>query len=142
MSMQDYAVHEYGLLLTTEDMKEISKRLFEDFTKKDWEEDEWGFIEAATSKLGIVYISDFTGEAVPISENGFTEWVGETSFDSDWVFYLAARKLPTLFRAAYKDMDELVEEFRSTLQNYLPRDFDYRSKVRELIGTYFGYKEK
>lgn len=43
-----------------------------------------------------------------------------------------------LFKAAYKDMNELIDEFKSDIGEYLPEDFDYRANIRHIVGTYFG----
>lgn len=40
-----------------------------------------------------------------------------------------AAKTSTPFKAAYKDVDEVAEEFRYALGKYLPKDFDYAAHI-------------
>ena len=35
-------------------------------------------------------------------------------------------------------MEEIVEELKSKVGEYLPEDFDYRKNIRHISGTYFG----
>ena len=36
------------------------------------------------------------------------------------------------------NMEEIVDEFKSKLGKYLPEDFDYRSRISHICGTYYG----
>lgn len=45
MSMREYGVNDYGLLLTKEVMMVLAAKHCEDFTEEDFEEDEWSFCE-------------------------------------------------------------------------------------------------
>jgi hypothetical protein len=133
--MRDYAVDDYGLLLDEETIKVIASKVIDDFsydaTAIDWAYElyDHGICE---------YISEFTGEAQEIDNNGFY-WGGEINeYSNDVIAYVQAYNYPTLFRRAYNNMDELVEEFKNKLGEYLPDDFDYRSRIRHICGTYYG----
>lgn len=135
MSMRDYAVDDYGLLLTKETIKIIAPRVLDDLDERD--EDKYGY---ALYEDGICeYIGEFTGEAIYIEDDGMDDWrrSGE-SYNGDEVYYVNTSNFPTLFKAAYNNMDELIEEFKSKVGNYLPEDFDYRANIRHIVGTYFG----
>ncbi len=135
MSMRDYAVDDYGLLLTEKTMKIIASKVCDDF--EDMDEDEYG---DALYEDGICeYIGDFTGEAGILFDNGLNDWIsnGET-YDGDRIYYIPVSSYPTLFKAAYENMDALINEFKEKVGEYLPDDFDYRSKIRHIVGTYFG----
>ena len=135
MSMRDYAVDDYGLLLDEETIKMIASKICDDFsydaTRIDWAYELYdnGICE---------YISEFTGESQAIDDNGMY-WGGESeSYSNDVIAYVQARKYPTLFKAAYYNMSEMVDEFQLVLGEYLPEDFDYRKYIRHICGTYYG----
>ena len=135
MSMRDYAVDDYGLLLTEEMIKAIASKVLDDLEERD--DDEYG---DALYEDGICeYIGDFTGEAIYMEDDGTEDWRrnGE-SYSGDRVYYVNVSKYPSLFKAAYNNMDELIEEFKSKVGDYLPEDFDYRAHIRHIVGTYFG----
>lgn len=135
MSMRDYAVDDYGLLLDEETIKVIASKVIDDFSHDDTAID-WTY---ELYEHGICeYISEFTGEAQEVDGNGFY-WGGESKeYNNDVIAYIQASKYPTLFRKAYNNMDELVEEFKNKVGEYLPDDFDYRSRIRHICGTYYG----
>lgn len=135
MSMREWAVDDYGLLLTKEMIKAIASKVLDDLEERD--EEEYG---DALYEDGICeYIGEFTGEAIYIEDDGTEDWrrSGE-SFDGNRIYYVNISKYPTLFKAAYKNMDELIEEFKSKVGDYLPEDFNYRANIRHIVGTYWG----
>jgi hypothetical protein len=133
--MRDYAVDDYGLLLTEETMKIIASKVCDDF--EDMDEYEYG---DALYEEGICeYIGDFTGEAGILLDDGLNDWMknGEM-YDGDRIYYVQVSSYPTIFKAAYENMDALIAEFKEKVGEYLPEDFDYRSNIRHIVGTYFG----
>lgn len=135
MSMRDYAVDDYGLLLTEETMKIIASKACDDFD--DMEEDEYG--DALYEKGICEYIGDFTGEACILLDDGLNDWMrsGE-AYDGDRIYYVQVSSYPTIFKAAYENMDALIEEFKEKVGEYLPEDFNYRANIRHIVGTYYG----
>ena len=135
MSMRDYAVDDYGLLLTEKTMKIIASKVCDDF--EDMEEDEYGY---ALYEKGICeYIGDFSGEAIRITDDGYHEYGNNgESYSGDQIFYVPMRSYSTLFKPAYENMEALIAEFKEKLGEYLPEDFDYRANIRHIVGTYFG----
>lgn len=135
MSMRDYAVDDYGLLLTEETMKIIASKVCDDF--EDMEEDEYG---DALYEEGICeYIGDFTGEAGILFDDGLNDWISNGEmYDGDRIYYVQVSSYPTIFKAAYENMDALIAEFKEKVGEYLPKDFDYRANIRHIVGTYFG----
>lgn len=138
MSMRDYAVDDYGLVLNTNDLHILSVNLIEDFTEEEWETEKYGYIEAVVDKLGIESISEFSGEAFTIKDNGESDWSNTDIYSGDAIYYVGTSSYPNLFKQAYKDINELIEEFKKKIGKHLPEDFDYRSSVRHIVGTYFG----
>lgn len=138
MSMRDYAVDDYGLLMTREMLKMVASKVCEGYTEEDYEDDEFAFNEELCDEGIVEYIGDFTGEAIVINDNGENMWGDSESYNSDIIYFAPTKKISTLFKAAYKDMDEMIEEFRDRLGEYLPADFDYRKYIRHISGIYFG----
>lgn len=136
MSMRDYAVDDYGLVLDKETVKTIASQVIDDYTEEENVMGVWGY---ELYDRGICeYIGDFTGEAQEIDGQGLY-WGGDSQeYYGDVIVYVQATHYPTLFRKAYNNMDEIVEEFKNRIGEYLPEDFDYRKNIRHICGTYFG----
>ena len=85
------------------------------------------------------YISDFTGESICITDDGIISWGADCEdYQSEVIAYVPLSKYPKLFKKAYENIDEIVTELKSNLGEYLPDNFNYRSKIRHISGTYFG----
>lgn len=136
MSMRDYAVDDYGLVLDKETVKTIASKVIEDYTEEENVMGVWGY---ELYDRGICeYIGNFTGEAQELDGQGLYFGGDSIGYYGDIIAYVQATNYPTLFRKAYNNMDELVEEFKNKIGEYLPEDFDYRSRIRHICGTYFG----
>ena len=140
MSMRDYAVDDYGLVIDSNIMHCLAVKLYDDCTDEEWEKDEYGFIEGVVDSLGLESISNFVGEAFPIKDNGDTEWGDASSdfYDNDSIYYVAVSQCPNLFVAPYKDIDDLICSFESAIGEYLPENYAYRRNIRHIVGTYYG----
>ena len=138
MSMRDYAVDDYGLLMTKEIMKMVASKVCSDYTNEEYEDDPWSFNEEIYKKGIVEYISDFTGESIAINDKGENTWGVSESYCGDIIWFAPTKNISTLFKAAYKNMDEMIVEFRNRLGEYLPADFDYRKYIRHIFGTYYG----
>jgi hypothetical protein len=136
--MKDYAVDDYGLLITREMLKIVASNVCDDYTDDDYEDDEFAFNEVLYDEGFVEYIGSFTGEAIAINENGENIWGDSESYDDDYIYYVPTTTVSTLFKVAYNNVDELIEEFKEKIGEYLPDDFDYRKYIRHISGTYFG----
>lgn len=86
---------------------------------------------------GTIYCSEFTGDAVPASGDGFgDEGSRETRFDGGVIVLLVPKKEPSLFVKAYADKDELLREYESRLQGLVGPGFPYARYVVDVYGTY------
>lgn len=139
MGMRDYAVDDYGLVLDIDSdiLYTIAKNLYDDCTKKAWDEEKWEFIEGIRESLDLCYFSGFNGEAFSINDIGLDK---ESShyYNDDAVLYLGVWHYPTLFNSAYHGFDDLIDEFKHRIGEYLPLDFDYRNNILHIVGTYCG----
>ena len=134
MSMRDYAVDDYGLVLDEETMKIIILKLDIELSNDDTD-----FAYILYEEGICEYISDFTGEAQAINDSGYFDFSRDyESYRGDCIAYVPTSNYPTLFKRAYGNIEELIEEFKDKIGEYLPKDFDYRSRIRHICGTYFG----
>lgn len=137
MGMREYAIDDYGLILDGETMKLIASKVFDDFVDNDEEFGDWGY--ELYDKGICEYIVDFAGEAQALTDDGVYTWGGEyETYSCDSICYVPTSKYPTLFKRAYNNMEEIVEEFKSKLDKYLPEDFNYRNRIRHICGTYYA----
>lgn len=135
MSMRDYAVDDYGLVLDEEMIKAIASKVFNDFV----EDADTHWVYELYDKGICEYVSEFTGEAQKITDDGTFAWGGNYEYYyNDILAYVPLSKYPTLFKKAYSNMDDIISELKSKIGGYLPEDFDYRSKLCHISGTYFG----
>lgn len=126
MSMQDYSFADHGIVLNGLVDADILEELAED-----------GTIEAQFS---------FTGDALPLKDNGCPDWSGAYSLYDESIYYVPLPKSPQFFKAVYKDMDALVEDMRERYR--VTRNGDKRLPVlsakkmrgllRYICGTYYG----
>ena len=139
MSMREYAVDTYGILLDDDLMKQLANKICDNYSDGDYEEDPYGFNETVEEALTCVdYISNFSGEAFALRDDGQEDALSIDDFSDEAVYILTASRLPSLFKAAYKNMDEMVEELKYEIGIYLNPDFDYRKRIRHFVGTYWG----
>lgn len=139
MSMQHYAVYDYGLYLDFETLKHMACKACKDCTPEAFSDDEWYYLNKMYEQGYIEYMSEFTGESICIGDNGETLWgLTHAVYSYDSCYYVPAWKHSRMFGSSYENMDELIAEFRDRLGEYLPDDFDYRKNLCLVCGTYFG----
>lgn len=138
MSMRDYAVNDYGLLMTKEMLKAVASKVIENYSDEEYDNNEMDF-NYKLYEFGIIEtISEFTGEAMKINIDGSDNWSNGEYFNSECIYYVPALNYPSIFTAAYNNIDEMANEFKEKLGEYLPDDFDYKFYIRHIVGTYFG----
>ena len=133
MSMRDYAYVDYGLVLDNETIKHMYAKAI-----SGQGEDEYDMGYELYNKGIVEYTGEFTGEARRIEDNGNDAWGDATVYSADVIYYVPLGKYPSLFEVNYKDMNEIVEEFKSKVGEYMPEGYDYRANIRHIIGTTFG----
>lgn len=133
MSMREYAAEDYGLVLDDKALRHICDKAFADNPVNEGDET-YALYEAEIINL----FGEFTGEAFCINDKGDDIWDRSISYSCEEVPYVPLKKYPSLFRAAYKDFNEIIEELKEEIGEYLPEDYDYRSNIRHIIGTTFG----
>lgn len=132
MSMRTYAFDDYGLVLDNETVKIIGSQVFDDYTP-----DEEDIVYDLCDKGICECIGEFNGEAHELNDDGSFSWYYDShSYDFDTIAYIPLKNYPTLFKQEYNNMDEIVAEMKSKIGEYLPEDFDYRSRICHISGTY------
>lgn len=126
MSMRNYSFNDHGIVLNGLVAPDVLEGLAED-----------DVVETQFS---------FTGDAFPLDDNGTPEWSNGSSFADEAIYYVSLPKSPSLFKAVYRDMDELVADMLARYRKV--RNGDKRlpvltaRKVRKLLrmidGTYYG----
>ena len=135
MSMKNYGFYDYGMILDEETIKIIAAKAFDSIEYDDICDLGYKLFDEGICD----YMSEFTGDAQEISDNGAGDsWGNTEEYDSDILFYVPLSNYPTLFKKAYNDMDEIISELKEKLGEYLPDDFDYRSRIYHISGTYYG----
>ena len=138
MSMRDYAIYDYCLVMTREMLKTICSKYYREYTEEKYNDDEYSFNDALYEEGIVEYISGFTGEAMVIDDNGSDDYNSSEAYNDDTIYYVPNQNYGTLFKAAYANMEELESEFRNKFNKYFPDDFDYRKHICHIVGTYFG----
>lgn len=135
MSMRDYAVDDYGFVLDEETIKTIASKVFDDFADNE-DYSDWG--DELYNKGICEYIGSFTGEAIVIDDNGTDYWDISKTYNDGCIYYVPLSCQSTLFKSAYNNMEEIIDELKAELDKYFPNDFNYKNKVCHIVGTYFG----
>lgn len=138
MSMREYPINFYGLVLSDRVLKAIASSVCEDFNEEDWHDDAPAFIEELRDRLDLVYVSGFDGEAIRLRDDGTDDFANTHScYSDDEVNYVPLYMGPKLIGTAYRDMDEIVEEIRDRIGEYLPEDYNIREDICHIVGTTF-----
>ena len=132
MSMREYAYEDYGLILDKPTMEHIYVKKF---NEPIGDED---VAYALCDAEFCVVAPQFTGEALYIEDNGRDGWSPSLTYACDELYYVPFNEYPSLFKAPYNDINEIVEEFKEKLGEYMPENYNYRANLYHIIGTVWG----
>ena len=135
--MRDYAVDDYGLVLNSNHMQILASQLCDGYTEQDYYENMPYYFEEVIEALDLTYIDNFTGEATIVEENN-PESIGTDYYNDDLIVYLQTQNRETLFDRAYKNIGEVIDEFKSVLAQYLPENFQYEKQFCHIVGSFYG----
>lgn len=138
MSMRYYGVDDVGLILSSSHIQMLAERICKDYSIQAWEDDRYELIDEVVDMLCLESISEFSGEALGINDDGTAVWDDCEHYWHDEIYYVGASRTASLCKAAYSDMNELCEEFKERIGKHMPENFDYRSNIKKIAGTYFG----
>lgn len=126
MSMRDSSFADYGIVLNDV----VDDDLLQELAERD----------VVNSQFS------FTGEALPIEDDGTMDWGHGDLFNDSAVYYISVKHCPSLFNAPYKNMTELVDELYASYNKARERDGrlpclsekQVRECLRSIQGTYYG----
>lgn len=85
----------------------------------------------------LIHMSSFDGSAETFQAEDITDPLN-LSYDDDMLVYVPSSKQASLFHQAYKDLDELEQEYRKIMQPWLPDNFPFRKYIVNINGTYYA----
>ncbi len=141
MSMRTYAVDAMGVVVKYD---ELDCSAFEDGDgnrPKDMDELceclEYEYIVDGGSIVPKqTFGNDLEGDFIPLLDQSASIDVDATL--DDWVIF-DLPKYPSLFKAPYKDADDMISQLKATYSKYLlPKDFDWGKRMVRLMGTTWG----
>lgn len=128
------AMNDYGLVIDERSLEYVVQKAFEGF-----DGDIWDLIDELEGKFGVIFTSEFTGEAPLIGDDGRDDWGDVEYYEGNYIFWIPLNHYPTLFTSVYSGFDELAAEIeRNNIYKYLPKDFNTFDHIRHIIGTYYG----
>lgn len=145
MSMREYATTGRGLLIPKHLAGFVVKNYAKHHGERDddydsFEDEDFDGTLSDIHSIGGKNVDSFydcSGDFFDIDEKDYVFFdkseVDETSFH-----IISIDKYPSLFTRAYKDIDEIVNEFKNSVGKYFPEDFDYKKYLVCFIGTYLG----
>ena len=101
MSMRSYAIDDYGLVFNGNHLQVLAAQLCDGYTEEIYDKNMYDYCDELVDELGLQYISNFTGEAMYLNDDGSSKYNGEFPYFDDAIYYFAFRKYPSIFRAAY-----------------------------------------
>lgn len=137
MSMRDYGFSDYGLIITEQAAYELARQIFKPDEMADWAWEKYGWYADIAEEFNLECIHEFTGTAFGFNASGVED---ECTYDysSECVLYAPLAKFPSLIRATYQSMDDVVSEFKNGIGKYLPENYDYAGNICHIAGTYYG----
>ena len=133
--MRDYGMDDYGIVLNGLGSK---KGKHPDF------DESW--LDQMQGDTPVESQSSFTGEVIPLLDNGSPDWNSTEYFTDKTIYYISVVKHPTLFKQAYRDMKEIVDELAASYRNARKTDYrlpkltrkEIRGMIRYITGCYNG----
>lgn len=137
--MKDYSISDFGIIFCTKELEYAALILKAEDNNFEYL-DENGDIDeyCVAESIDLEQVSSFTGDAVLVDIDSNYDYGNVVSFSDETIIYANVQKWSTLFKAAYSSMSEIVDEMKKNYGMYLPCDFDYKSNIRKIVGTYYG----
>ena len=138
MSMREYGYDDYGVIISEEELKAAALKLFNNVTEESWNQNKYEIMFDVADHLGMTVCSNFSGSAIKIGKDGIEDYSDCEDYSDDVIVYMSLYNQPSLFKAAYNDMDEIRDEIYARLGKYTRTDDNYGPDVRHIVGSYYG----
>ena len=142
MSMDISVFHSYGLLISEESASIILSHMLP-IWKAEKPELYDRFSEADVflnfgDYLNSHYDASFYGNADHLSCYRICDHEFSEQETGDYFYFLDLNKGPSLFRPAYTDFGEIIQEVKSKIGEILPPDFPFEEYLLEILGETWG----
>lgn len=142
MSMDISVFHSYGLLISEESASIILSHMLP-IWKAEKPELYARFSEADVflnfgDYLNSHYDASFYGNANHLSCYRICDQEFSEPETGDYFYFLDLNKGPSLFRPAYTDFGEIIQEVKSKIGEILPPDFPFEEYLLEILGETWG----
>jgi len=142
MSMDISVFHSYGLLISEESASIILSHMLP-IWKADKPELYDRFSEADVflnfgDYLNSHYNASFYGNADHLSCYRICDQEFSEQETGDYFYFLDLDRSPSLFRPAYTDFGEIIQEVKSKIGEILPPDFPFEEYLLEILGETWG----
>lgn len=138
MSMSEYPVSSYGLLIPREYENQfisaLNTKTDEQFTSfYDIVYDQY---ELSSEQSIYVDVDDQNAEFCVIDNNNSRDYLDVRDIDGGII--IPFDKNPQLIGAAYQSISEIIDEMKDHVGDYLPSDFPYEKYIGEYTGIFWG----
>ena len=142
MSMDISVFHSYGLLISEESASIILSHMLP-IWKAEKPELYDRFSEADVflnfgEYLNSHYDASFYGNADHLSCYRICDQEFSEQETGDYFYFLDLNRSPSLFRPAYTDFREIIQEVKSKIGEILPPDFPFEEYLLEILGETWG----
>ncbi len=142
MSMDISVFHSYGLLISEESASIIISHMLP-IWKAEKPELYDRFSEADVflnfgDYLNSHYDASFYGNADHLSCYRICDQEFSEQETGDYFYFLDLNRSPSLFRPAYTDFREIIQEVKSKIGEILPPDFPFEEYLLEILGETWG----
>lgn len=123
----------YGIYLPKDILYQLAKKFCPNFSEEEYELNSLSFDEDIALKMkgNLTYLSHFTGNAVTADDIR----KNRRKFDDDDFYFIPLTREPTLFKAAYPSMNDIIREINERTNNMIPMNFDYANNLCHFVGT-------
>lgn len=136
---RSYGFFDCGMIVDSEVLNLLAKKRCKDYDEQEFFDDEMSYVERLYERGEVDMMVNFTGDCLQIADNGEILWGSEEHYDYDTILYIPLRTGPaSLFGGSFRDMDELVSQLKQEFGDALGSDFDFRSRIRFIVGIYYG----
>lgn len=136
---RSYGVFDHGMIADPDVLKLLAEKRCKDYDEQEFSDDKMSYVESLYERGDIDMIPSFTGESLQIADDGEVIWGRGEHYDGECLFYIPYRpKVHTPLTAPLYNIEEFLNHLKQEFGDALGSDFDFRSRVRFIVGIYYG----